>query len=130
MTPERTIVLWCPDWPVHAVIREHGLDAGAPIALIDRGLVFACSAAARAAGVARGLKLREAQYRCPEVLVFDVDADLDARSFEPVVRAVEAVVPGVEVRRPGLLAMRARGPVRYYGGEDAAAAALLATAAA
>ena len=125
----RTIVLWCPDWPVFAACREHGLDPAAPIALTEGGLVFACSAAARRDGVARGLKLREAQYRSPGVTVLDYDAALDARVFEPVVRAVEATVPGVQLVRPGTLAMRARGPARYYGGEAAAAAALLETVA-
>lgn len=125
----RTIVLWCPDWPVFAACRETGLDPAAPIALTEAGVVFACSPAARRDGVARGLKLREAQYRSPGLIVHDYDADLDARVFEPVVRAVEAAVPGVQLVRPGTLAMRARGPVRYYGGEDPAASALLATVA-
>ncbi len=127
--PGRAIVLWCPDWPIHAVCREHGLDAEAPIALTESGLVFACSPAARRDGVARGLKLREAQYRSPGLTVLDYDGALDMRVFEPVVRLVEATVPGVQLIRPGTLAMRARGPARYYGGEDAAAAALLATVA-
>ena len=85
--PARTIVLWCPDWPVFAACRELGLDPAAPIALTEGGLVFACSAAARRDGVVRGLKLREAQYRSPGVTVLDYDAALDARMFEPVVRA-------------------------------------------
>jgi protein ImuB len=127
--PGRTIVLWCPDWPVFAACREAGLDPAASVALTESGLVFACSAAARRDGVARGLKLREAQYRSPGLILLDYDAALDARVFEPVVRAVEATVPGVQLVRPGTLAMRARGPARYYGGEDAAAAALLATVA-
>jgi len=126
---DRTIVLWCPDWPVFAASREAGLDATAPIALTAAGLIFACSAAARRDGVARGLKLREAQYRSPGLVLLDYDADLDARVFEPIVRGVEATVPGVQLVRPGTLAMRARGPARYYGGEDAAASALLATVA-
>lgn len=131
MTSElsRTIVLWCPDWPILAACHERALDPGQPIALIESQLVFACSAAARRDGVTRGLKLREAQYRSPAVVVLDYDAALDARIFEPVVRRVEETVPGVQLVRPGSLAMRARGPARYYGGEDAAAAALLATVA-
>ncbi|MDQ0575373.1 DNA polymerase Y family protein [Agromyces albus] len=131
MTSElsRTIVLWCPDWPILAACHERELDPGQPIALIESQLVFACSAAARRDGVTRGLKLREAQYRSPTVVVLDYDAALDARIFEPVVRRVEETVPGVQLIRPGSLAMRARGPARYYGGEDAAAAALLTTVA-
>ncbi|GAA2023536.1 DNA polymerase Y family protein [Agromyces tropicus] len=125
----RTIVLWCPDWPVLAACREAGLDPAAPVALTEAGQVHSCSAAARRDGVMRGLRLREAQYRSPALAVLPYDAALDHRAFEPVVRGIEAIVPGVQVLRPGSLAMRARGPARYYGGEDAAARALLAAAA-
>jgi protein ImuB len=126
----RTIVLWCPDWPVFAAIREHGLADDEAVALADGGTVFACSAAARRDGVTRGLKLREAQLRSPALTVLPYDPALDARAFEPVVRLVEETVPGVQLVRPGTIAMRARGPVRYYGGEEPAARALLETAAA
>ncbi|HEY9365598.1 MAG TPA: DNA polymerase Y family protein, partial [Agromyces sp.] len=128
--PTRTIVLWCPDWPVFAACRESGLDPEAPVALTEGGQIYACSAAARRDGVVRGLKLREAQYRSPGLTLLDYDASLDVRVFEPVVRRVEETVPGVQLIRPGTLAMRARGPARYYGGEDAAARALLDTVAA
>ncbi|UIP58606.1 DNA polymerase Y family protein [Agromyces marinus] len=125
----RSIVLWCPDWPVLAACRDAGLDPGAPVALTEAGQVHSCSAAARRDGVARGLRLREAQYRSPALEVLPYDAALDHRAFEPVVRGIEAIVPGVQVVRPGTLAMRARGPARYYGDEDAAARALLAAVA-
>jgi protein ImuB len=45
------------------------------------------------------------------------DPNRDARLFEPVVAAVESLVPGVEVVCPGLVAMPARGPTRYFGSE-------------
>ncbi|MGR0219130.1 DNA polymerase Y family protein [Agromyces sp. ZXT2-6] len=125
----RTIVLWCPDWPVLAACREHGVDPALPVALTEKGLVHSCSATARRDGVARGLRLREAQYRSTALTVLEYDAALDHRAFEPVVRGIEAIVPGLQVLRPGTLAMRARGPSRYYGGEDAAARALLDAAA-
>ena len=124
----RSLVLWCPDWPVLAACREHGVDPELPVALTEKGLVHSCSAAARRDGVARGLRLREAQYRSTSLTVLEYDAALDHRAFEPVVRGIEAIVPGVQVLRPGTLAMRARGPARYYGGEDAAARALLEAA--
>ena len=41
--------------------------------------------------------------------------------FEPVTAAVEAIAPGIEVLRPGMVACAARGPVRYFGSEEAAA---------
>lgn len=127
-SPTRSIVLWCPDWPVFAAAREAGLDLGTPIALTEGGAVHSCSAAARRDGVKRGLRLREAQYRSPALTVLPYDPALDVRAFEPVVRRVEDTVPGVQIVRPGTLAMRARGPARYYGGEEAAARALLDTA--
>ncbi|MFF2276305.1 DNA polymerase Y family protein [Agromyces sp. NPDC058126] len=125
--PARAIVLWCPDWPVFAAAREAGLDPAAPLALTEGGAVHSCSAAARRDGVVRGLRLREAQYRSPAITVLPYDPVLDVRAFEPVVRQVEQTVPGVQIVRPGTLAMRARGPARYYGSEDAAARALLET---
>lgn len=123
----RTIVLWCPDWPVRAAADESELDADLPIALTESGLIYACSKSARRDGVTRGLRLREAQYRCPQLIVLTYDAGADLRRFEPVMRRVEATVPGVQLMRPGTIAMRARGPARYYGDEQAAANALLAT---
>ena len=122
---ERTMVLWSPDWPITAVVREESLSPEAPIALIDKGMVFACSAAARADGVKRGLRVREAQSRCPALVVLPYLPVLDSRAFEPVVTALEGMTPGVQVMRPGMLAVRARGPAGYYGGEKPAALAFI-----
>lgn len=123
---QRVMVLWCPDWPVTAARRSEGLGADAPLALIDRGRVFASSAAARAEGVTRGLRLREAQSRCTSLVVLDHDPALEHRAFEPLLTGLEQLTPAVQVLRPGLCAVRARGPARYYGGEHAAALALAA----
>jgi len=120
----RTIVAWSPDWPVTATLRAHSLAADAPVALIESGLVFACSASARREGVKRGLRVREAQSRCTDLVVLPYEAALDARAYEPVVSAIEAMMPGVQLLRPGMSAIRARGPVRYYGSEKAAALSL------
>lgn len=125
--PVRTLLLWCPDWPTNAVAAEHGLTSDTPIALIDRGEVFACSVTARADGVRRGLRVREAQSRCTDLVALPYDPVLDHRAFEPVIAAVEQIVPGVQLSRPGTCVMRARGPSRYYGGEQQAAEALLDT---
>ena len=55
---------------------------------------------------------------CPELAVLATDPDRDARAFEPVVAAVETLAPGVEVLRPGLVAVPARSPTRYFGSES------------
>lgn len=118
--PPRVAVLWCPDWPITAAVQHEKLGRDAAVALVTKNIVFACSAAARAEGVARGLRVREAQARHPGLIVLDHDPALDSRAFEPVIAALESLVPGVEVLRPGLCAVRVRGAARYYGGERAA----------
>jgi protein ImuB len=121
----RLLVLWAPDWPVLAHARANRVPDDAPLALVDRGIVFACSAPARAEGVARGQRIREAQSRCPRLHVLRYDPALDARAFEPVLAGLEQALPGLHPLRPGTVAVRARGPARYYGGEEAAALTVL-----
>ncbi|MEU4236614.1 DNA polymerase Y family protein [Actinoplanes sp. NPDC026619] len=117
----RTLLVWCPDWPVTAAEIVDGVEAAGPVVVLKENRVVACSEAARQDGVRRGLRRREAQSRCPRLVVVDHDAGRDARAFEAVVAAVEEVAVGVEVIRPGALALAARGPARYFGGEEAAA---------
>ena len=97
------------------------MPATEPVAVLHANRVVACSERARAEGVRRGLRRREAQGRCPQLTVVEHDPGRDARAFEPVVAAVEEVAAGVEVVRPGACALAARGPSRYLGGEEAAA---------
>ncbi|WP_307836656.1 DNA polymerase Y family protein [Paractinoplanes durhamensis] len=117
----RTLLVWCPDWPVTAAEIVDGVPAAGPVAVLRENRVIACSEAARQDGVRRGLRRREAQSRSPRLVVVDHDPGRDARAFEPVVAAVEEVAVGVEVIRPGACALAARGPARYFGGEEAAA---------
>ncbi len=42
----------------------------------------------------------------------------DARAFEQVVTVIEGFCPQLEVLRPGACALSARGPARYFGGEE------------
>jgi protein ImuB len=68
--------------------------------------------------------------RCPDLLDgANSDPDQDgsaARAFEPVVALVEEFCPHVEVLRPGVCAIPARGPARYFGSEAELAAQLAA----
>ncbi len=114
-------MVWCPDWPVVAAEIVDGVEASGAVVVLHGNRVVACSETARVDGVRRGLRRREAQSRCPQLVVVEYDAGRDARAFEPVVAAVEDVAVGVEVIRPGACALAARGPARYFGGEEAAA---------
>ena len=131
MEPPRTIAVWCPDWPVAAACIDNmaslpgAADAAGPaatiaelpVAVVTANRVVASSHAARSAGVRRGLRRREAQARCPELVVLPRNEAAEARLFEPVVAALESIAPGVEITRPGLAAIGVRGPTRYFGGE-------------
>ncbi|MGA6163753.1 DNA polymerase Y family protein [Amycolatopsis magusensis] len=114
----RMLVLWCPDWPVVAACAAEGVPQTQPAAVFSGNRVVACSALARADGVRRGMRRRDAQARCPELVVFGVEPERDARFFESVAAAVEEVVVGVEVVRPGIVAMPVAGAAGYFGGEQ------------
>jgi len=126
----RVLALWCMDWPAVAAAAAAGLPSTMPIAVTLANRVIACSAAARAAGVRRGLRHRESQARCPELHILTADSDRDARHFEYVTAAVDDLIPRAEVLRPGLLALSVRGASRYFGSEQVAAERLVDTVAA
>lgn len=124
MKPTRTLAVWCPDWPIVAA----GVALDVPAAVFKANRVIACSPASRAEGVGVGLRRRESQGRCPGLVVLDHDPGLDARRFEPVLAAVETLTPRVEVTAPGSCAFATRGPSRYFGGDEALAAKVVAVA--
>ncbi len=113
----RTLVVHCPDWPISAA----GVPPDEPAMVVRANRVVAASLAARRSGIETGLRRREAQRRCPHVLVLEHDPARDARAFEPVAAALDGVTPRVEVTRPGTLAFATRGPSRYFGGDAALA---------
>jgi len=113
------------DWPAVAAAAAAGQSATTPVAVTLANRVIACSSAARAAGVRRGLRRREAAARCPQLHIATADADRDARFFEGVVAAVDDLVPRAEVLRPGLLVLPVRGAARYFGSEEQAAERLI-----
>ncbi|PWN03979.1 DNA polymerase [Nocardioides silvaticus] len=128
----RVLVAWCPDWSVTAGLFElaetDGGDGAAraasdqPAAVLSGNMVEVCNAAARAEGVRRGQRRRDAQSKCPDLVLLGANPERDARYFEPVLATVEELRPGVAPIRPGLLAVPA--PGRYFGGESHAAALL------
>jgi protein ImuB len=117
------LVVGCTDWPLTAA----GIAPDEPAAVLRAHRVQATTVAARDAGVQRGQRQREAQARCSGLRLLDARPDLDARAFEPIVAAVTAFSPRVEIVRPGVVALATRGPSRYFGG-DAALTDRIATA--
>ncbi len=121
----RSCCVWSPGWPVTAARRRDQGLCGVAVVVRERtgsrDVVRAASAEARADGVVGGMRRREAEARCPGLVVLDADPHGEAAEFEAVVRAVEEVTPRVEIVRPGLLTFATRGPSRYFGGDRALA---------
>ena len=83
--------------------------------------MLSASAEAREEGVTTGLRRREAETRCPGLVVADADPQVEARAFEAVARAIEAFTPRLALDRPGRLTFPTRGPARYFGGDESLA---------
>lgn len=98
-----------------------GRPVGEPIAVVRANRVVATSSAARVAGISDGLRRREAQRRCPDVVIVEHDLDAEARAFDRVVRVLDDIAPRIEISRPGVCAIPTRGPSRYFGGDQALA---------
>ncbi|HVB94598.1 MAG TPA: hypothetical protein VND67_09765, partial [Acidimicrobiales bacterium] len=65
--------------------------------------------------------------RCPELLEED-EGGATLRQFIQVIGAVEAYCPWITVVRPGICSLPARGPARYFGGEEALVVLIAAVA--
>ncbi|MGD9997757.1 MAG: DNA polymerase Y family protein [Ilumatobacteraceae bacterium] len=113
----RLAVVHCPQWSVVAA----GCAPDEAVAVVHANRVVARSVAAAASGVRTGHRRREAQARCPSLRIVADEPQLDARTFGRVAEAVAAMVPRLEISRPGVLTFATRGPSRYFGGDLAMA---------
>ncbi len=91
-----------------------------PVLIVD-DRVAAATPEVLAAGVTLGMPRRAAEALAPFASVMLRDPGEEARRFERVADAVEALVPRVEVVSPGLVYVPVAGAVRFYGGEGALA---------
>ncbi|MET8676104.1 DNA polymerase Y family protein [Streptomyces sp. NPDC004647] len=115
-----------PHWPIVA----SGAAPEEPLAITSAGRIADCSTPARAAGVRRGMRIRQAQSRLEGLRLRERDMQEETRAFEPLVQRIETdITPRLEIIRPGLLALPAKGPARYWGGEHNLAERLTTTAA-
>ncbi|MFM8237073.1 MAG: DNA polymerase Y family protein [Actinomycetota bacterium] len=126
--PTRIGCVRVADWAVVAARARDPALVGVPVVVhvrVDgRDVVRAACPQARAAGVVTGLRRREAEARVPGLVCVAGDEADEVRAFEPVVRAIERFTPRVEMEQAGRCEFPARGPSRYFGGDEALAVAL------
>lgn len=120
----RTLAVVCADWPV-TVLRSVGrLPREGAVAVVAEERILATSPEARGEGVRPGQRRREAQARCPQLVVARRDPGGEVQAFEPVVEVLESFGALVATREPGWAGLETRGPARYFGGEAALVAAV------
>lgn len=107
---------WFPMWS----LGRPDAPPDEPVLIVD-DRVTAASDEVLAAGVSLGMPRREAEALAPFATVLVRDQGEEWRRFEPVVEAVEALIPKVEAVAPGLVLVPVSGAVRFYGGEQALA---------
>ncbi|NNC75296.1 MAG: DNA polymerase Y family protein [Acidimicrobiia bacterium] len=113
----RILCVWFPDWR----LRRPDAPSGEPCQVVDdRNRVIACNELAAADGVTLGMQRRSAEAVCPIVVTLVSDPAAEMVAFEPVLAAIETMVPRVEPSEPGLAYVMLDGAVGYYGGELAA----------
>ena len=117
------MVLWLPSWQVATSLAASGrlAESAGPAAVLRGSRVSEVTASAAHAGVDPGMRQREAQSRCPEIVLVRADDAAASSMFDRVLELVEQVVPRVEAIRPGSCLIPAYGPARFYGGEAEAA---------
>ena len=126
MSQERIFALWCAHWPAVAAATS-AINPADPIVVVHAHRVIAASPKARAQSVSIGQRRREAQRNCPTAIVVERDGAKETKLFESVVQALEEICPRVEITRPGACIFHAKGPTRYFGGEQAVADRVLHT---
>lgn len=123
MIAVRSLVVWIPDWSVVAAKRddqEPEAQPGLPLAVVHKGMIRECSAVARHTGVRVGMKRREAQQACPQLVVLAYRPDRDAAFFDRIIIDLSNYVPDHALLNPGTVLFHARGLGRFYGTEERA----------
>lgn len=108
------LVVTFPYWPLIAA----GIGPDVPAAVVEANRVTFLSPAAAYEGIALGMRRREAEGRCPTLVLVPSDSTRDAREFERVMMALEAVTPTIEIINPGTCMFVMESCVRFFGGEQ------------
>lgn len=119
--------MWFPDWLLRRSDAPSDRATFVAGSRDGRPLVAAANDRAIEAGIEVGMTRRSAEALCPSALVLARDPAAEATRFEPILNAIEDLIPRVEVVEPGWVFVPTDGAVRYYGGERALVDRIAAT---
>ena len=108
--------MWFPMWS----LTRPDAPSGEPVLIVDDRVTGATEEVLEA-GVSLGMARREAEALAPFATVMIRDVGDESSRFEPIVEAIEDLIPRVEVVSPGLVFVPISGAVKFYGGEEALA---------
>ena len=113
--------MWYPTWALRQPGKLWGkLGLDEPTQAVGQdGHVVARNETAARCGVTVGMMRRSAEAVCPTITTIVQDLRVEMARFEPVVQAIESLVPRVEIAEPGTMYIPISGAVAYYGGEEA-----------
>ena len=74
----RTLVVWCPDWPLTSL----GVDPKRPAVVLNGDRVRASSLSARLAGISLGQRRHDAQAQCPDLIILESNEAQEVCKFE------------------------------------------------
>ena len=97
------LCVWWPEWS----LRRPDASPDRPCFVVQAGSggsrVVAANSHAKVAGIELGMPGKEAEGLSPNAVVLERDLSAETLDFEPVVAAIEDIVPKVEVVEPGLV---------------------------
>jgi protein ImuB len=106
-------VLHLADFALHAVLRNAPATRNAPAALFSasgkKSVVLAANAAARAAGVGRGMTAPQAVARCTHLLICSPSASAETEARAALFAASFALSPAIEDTAHGICTIDLRG---------------------
>lgn len=94
------ILVLIPEWETSSLVLE--VPPGAAAVIAEKGKVKTATLRAQRKGVEKGMKLKYAQYLCPELLIMPADQNRTQRAFNIVMEALAENTPFAQVIRPGL----------------------------
>ncbi len=98
---------------VAPVLRHRPVAVAAPGA--DRATVLALSAEARAAGITRGMPVRQAKKRCPDLMLVPPNPALYAKASRALHEILSRYAPVIEPRGYGHAFLDVSGTARLFG---------------